>query len=200
MRKARMKIFLDLLAKVPRPINMLDVGGTEKYWQTMGFDESGVTITCANLMTFEPTEPFIRSVQGDATNLAQFGEKEFDIVYSNSVIEHLFTFDNQMKMADEVRRVGKRYFIQTPSRYFPMEPHFLKIYWQFYPVSLRTKMLMSGEVGFHPKQTSTEDALRLIEEHRLMTENEFRKCFPEATIIKEKYKGLTKSYMAHYGF
>jgi len=200
MRKARMKIFLDLLAKVPKPVRMLDIGGTEDFWKKMEFDEPQVEIVCANLFTFEPKLPFIKSVKADATNMPEFGDKEFDVVFSNSVIEHVYTLENQVKMANEIRRVGKRYFVQTPSRYFPMEPHFLRIYWQFYPVALRKKMLMSGDVGFIKQQATEEDALREIEEIRLMTEKEMRECFPEASLVKEKFKGLTKSYMVHFGF
>lgn len=50
--------------------------------------------------------------------MLQFKEKEFDLVFSNSVIEHVGGFQDQMKAANEIRRVGKNYFIQTPNKYF----------------------------------------------------------------------------------
>lgn len=64
-------------------------------------------------------------MKGDATNLSQYSDKSFDIVFSNSVIEHLYTKENQISMAKEVNRVGKNYFIQTPNYWFPIEPHWV---------------------------------------------------------------------------
>ena len=41
-----------------------------------------------------------------------FGEREFDVIFSNSVIEHVGQFADQQRMADEVRRVGEGYWVQ----------------------------------------------------------------------------------------
>ena len=49
----------------------------------------------------------------------------YDIVHSNSVIEHLYNFENQKKMASEIIRVGQKYIVQTPNKYFFLEPHYL---------------------------------------------------------------------------
>lgn len=199
-RMARMQIFKDFLAKVDRPIRILDVGGTEQFWSALEFQEPDVHITCVNLFPFQSTRPDISSVQADATSMPQFEDKSFDVVFSNSVIEHVFTYENQVKMANEIRRIGRRYFVQTPNRYFPMEPHFLRIYWQFIPVPIRVRMLMQGDVGFIKKCETREQALREIQEIRLMTRREFQRCFPEGTLLDEKFKFLTKSFMVHHGF
>ncbi|WP_255695553.1 methyltransferase domain-containing protein [Rhodohalobacter sp. 614A] len=53
-------------------------------------------------------------VQGDALDMHMFEDKSFDVVFSNSVIEHVGSFENQRRFADEVRRVGKAYWVQTP--------------------------------------------------------------------------------------
>ena len=60
-----------------------------------------------------------------------FKDKSFDAVFSNSVIEHVGTFEDQKMMANEVIRVTNFYFIQTPNLYFPIEPHFLVPFFQF---------------------------------------------------------------------
>lgn len=57
--------------------------------------------------------------------MKQFQDNEFDAVFSNSVIEHVGDYEAQRQMANEIMRVGKRYFVQTPNFYFPIEPHIL---------------------------------------------------------------------------
>ncbi len=200
MRLKRLQIFLDLQAKVPKPCRILDVGGEPDYWKKLGFDVPGVNITCANLDARPSDLDFVQSVKGDATSMPEYADKSFDIVYSNSVIEHVFTWENQVKMANEVRRIGQRYFVQTPNRYFPMEPHFLYPFWQFLPEGMRKNMLRKKRVGFVGPFSTDEEALQAIREIRLVTKGEYHKLFPEATILVERWKGLPKSFMAHHGF
>lgn len=200
MRLKRLKIFLDLLETVPKPCRILDVGGEPDYWLKLGFDVPGVHITCANLEPRPSELDFVEAVFGDGTSLPQYEDKSFDIVYSNSVIEHVFTFENQVKMANEIRRIGKRYFVQTPNLYFPIEPHFLFPLWQFLPFGLRKFIIRRRRVGFLGPCATDEAARLTVAEFRLMSKREFRQCFPEATILTERWKGLAKSFMAHHGF
>lgn len=79
----------------------------------------------------------ISSVSGDATDLREYEDKSFNLVFSNSVIEHVGDFTAQRKMAKEMMRVGKHCYLQTPNRYFPLEPHFLFPCFQFLPIRLR---------------------------------------------------------------
>ena len=66
--------------------------------------------------------PGIEAVVGDACSLP-WPDKCFDVVYSNAVIEHVGNFENQKEMAEEIMRVGKRWFVTTPNRWFPFEFH-----------------------------------------------------------------------------
>ncbi|MBC8844888.1 class I SAM-dependent methyltransferase, partial [Escherichia coli] len=75
-----------------------------------------------------------------ATDLSEIDDQQFDIVFSNSVIEHLYTWENQEKMAKEVLRVGKYHFIQTPNYWFPIEPHWVFPFFQFLPKSIRIRL------------------------------------------------------------
>ncbi len=70
-------------------------------------------------------------MQADGTQLP-FGDREFDIAFSNSVIEHVPP-ELQAAFAAEVSRVADRYFVQTPNRYFPIEPHYQLPLFQFLP-------------------------------------------------------------------
>lgn len=62
-------------------------------------------------------------VSGDACCAPQYPDKSFDVVFSNSVIEHVGDDEKQAQFALEVRRIGKSYWVQTPSKYFPIEAH-----------------------------------------------------------------------------
>ena len=85
---------------------------------------------------------------GDARQMPMFQDNEFDMCFSNSVIEHVGSAADQMSMAREVRRVAKGYFIQTPNAYFPLEPHFLIPGWQFASVALRARLLQLRNWGW----------------------------------------------------
>jgi SAM-dependent methyltransferase len=71
---------------------------------------------------FRARYPHIRYVQGDACALP-FEDGEFDVVFSNAVIEHVGGRGRQRKMVLEALRVGRRAFITTPNRLFPLEVH-----------------------------------------------------------------------------
>lgn len=71
-------------------------------------------------------------VQGDGRNLP-YTNNEFDIVFSNSVIEHVGTFEDQKRFAEEIRRVAKSYWVQTPNRHFPVETHLIAPFIHFLP-------------------------------------------------------------------
>jgi ubiquinone/menaquinone biosynthesis C-methylase UbiE len=193
MRQKRFSFFKSFVGKIPRPLRILDVGGTHQYWLQMGFaNEKDVKITLLNLNKIEvPANSIFDSLAGDATNLSEFKENEFDVVFSNSVIEHLYTLENQKKMASEIRRVAKSYFVQTPNYYFPIEPHFLFPYFQFFPLKIRNKIAQWN-------LTPIKSYKNYVDEIRLLTLSEMKELFPEGMVYKEKFLGLNKSFVAYY--
>jgi len=198
-RRKRFALFQSLLAKVERPVHILDIGGTEDYWRMMSLDDDQMFITLLNLQQENVTTSNMNSMAGDARDI-QVLDQSFDIVFSNSVIEHVGTIDDQSKMANEVRRVGKRYFVQTPNRYFPLEPHFLFPLFQFLPVKLRVWMLQKFDLGWFKRETDAVKAREIVESIRLLNKKEFSALFPEATIYEEKIFGLTKSFVVYGGW
>lgn len=197
MRVKRFIYFKELLQKLHKPLTILDIGGTQEYWINMGLDDKNYKITLLNLTEELSTSSNFNSVVGDATNLANYSDKSFDVVFSNSVIEHLFTKENQIRMATEVKRVGKYHFIQTPNYFFPIEPHFLFPGFQFLPKYIRVKLLNKFTLGHVPRKENFNEAVEKIDEIRLMTVKEMKELFPQSTIWKEKFFGLTKSIVAH---
>ena len=127
-------------------------------------NNANVEITLLNVRKVETRNSNFISVKGDASDLSEYKDKEFDIVYSNSVIEHLFTKENQKKMADEVRRVGKNYYVQTPNYYFPIEPHWLFPLYHFFPFGFRVFLTRHISTGHFQERTSIKKAIIRVSE------------------------------------
>lgn len=197
MRFKRFIYFQSFLQKMQRPLTILDIGGTQEYWLNMGLTDPDIQITLLNLSLQETTSPNFYSVAGNATDLRNYADQSFDIVYSNSVIEHLFTKKNQRKMANEVMRVGKYHFVQTPNYYFPLEPHFLFPGFQFLSKSIRSSLIRKFNLGHIPRKQTMKEARLIVDEIRLLTISEMKELFPESFIWKEKFGGLVKSIVAH---
>src|SRR6202035_1769623 len=101
LRKKRFALFKELISSLPRPICILDVGGTEEFWEQMDFIKDDVKIIVYNRSRVEVTHSNIISMAGDARNVVEFQDNEFDIVFSNAVIEHVGSFAHQLQMAEE---------------------------------------------------------------------------------------------------
>jgi hypothetical protein len=157
-------------------------------------------LTLLNLELQSTTLPFARSIVGDARDLSRFADKSFDLVFSNSVIEHLGLFREQMRMAEEVRRVGRRYFVQTPNRWFPLEPHALVPFFQFMPVRLSARLLRKRSIGWMARSPDLTRALIDVESLRLLSRRELQLLFPGAEILQERVFGLTKSFVVTSGW
>jgi hypothetical protein len=188
------------LSHLEVPVHILDVGGTESFWLiNQLFDQNNLEITLLNLEKQLTSLPNITSVLGDARDI-QFSDSSFDVVFSNSVIEHLGEFRDQEKMSKEVQRVGKRYFIQTPNKFFPIEPHFLFPFYQFLPSSIQVRLLQNFDLGWIRKTPHKEDARQLIDGIHLLDRVTFQKLFPTSNIYIEKFLGFTKSFTAYGGW
>ncbi len=129
-----------------------------------------------------PDYPGERFVAADARDLP-FADSEFDIAYSNSLIEHLPPADRP-RAAAEISRVGKRLFVQTPSRHFPLEPHALLPLVHWLPRSMGRRLWKLGVTG------EPFDDIQLLSAH------EMRVLFPDARIERERVGPLTKSLIA----
>jgi SAM-dependent methyltransferase len=124
-----------------------------------------------------------RFLRADARALP-FADGEFEIAFSNSVIEHIVDAADRARYAAEVRRVGRRYFVQTPNRGFPVEPHALLPLVHLLPPSLGRRLWRFG-VSTDPYESA-----------RLLGARELRRLFPDAAIVRERVGPLTKSLVA----
>jgi hypothetical protein len=197
-RRRRMAPFLPLLDQFQEPVRILDIGGTVSFWKNNVPNlQKKCHWTVLNMeKEIAAPVPDVTLVQGDARNLSQFGDKSFDICFSNSVIEHVGTLFDQMAMSREIRRVGRSYFVETPNRYFPIEPHFLVPWWQFGPLWLRSWLLNHMRVGWWYRRPDSLLARAEVEQIRLLNYREMKRLFPEAHIHREKFGPLTKALVA----
>jgi 2-polyprenyl-3-methyl-5-hydroxy-6-metoxy-1,4-benzoquinol methylase len=124
--------------------------------------------------------------QADGTRLP-FADREFPVVFSNSVIEHV-PKELQQAFASEVRRVSERYYVQTPNKWFPIEPHYQLPLVQFLPERLMKALNRHFSFGWREKGR--------WEPIKLLSARELQRLFPDAEIHRERVLGLTKSLMA----
>lgn len=201
MRERRFAFFRSLVDPLPKPIRILDVGGTQDFWEAMEYVAPEIaSITVVNLKAPESRHKNITTMDASACDMPMFSDAEFDVVFSNSVIEHVGDAPNQRAMANEIQRIGKRYYVQTPNRHFPIEPHYLFPFFQFMPVAIKTWLLMNLSIAWGGKIKDREAAIATANSVILLSGSDFASMFPKAEIYREKVLGLTKSYTAFGGW
>jgi SAM-dependent methyltransferase len=189
-RRKRMREFLAWTAVSDRT-TIIDVGGTPFVWRLTHCDPS---VTIVNLKAPWP-------IDGNRVVLASglalpFRDRAFDVCFSNSVIEHVGDAQARADFAREVRRVAKRYWVQTPNRHFPLETHFCCLFLHWLPFPMTRRLIRHLSVwGWltKPSQADVDKALRTL---TLLDEQEMRELFPDAKIIKERFLGIVKSLIA----
>lgn len=208
-RKKRLRVFerffretlLGEAFRSGKRLKLLDVGGTPHFWKCMNFRYlKAVSITTLNLKKYEadPSQHNVHSVVGDATNLKEYADGQFDLVFSNSVIEHVGDFEKQREMARELARVGKHGYLQTPNKYFVVEPHFLVPFFQFLPLQIKAFLVRRFQLGVMPKAKDDKEALEIARSVRLMTKKELSLLFPGVEIRREKIGFMTKSFYLYF--
>lgn len=129
-----------------------------------------------------------------------FADQSFDIVFSNSVIEHVGSRDSQRQFANEVSRVGRRYWVQTPNRWFPVEQHLLTPFVHWLPKTCQKAIVMRLTIWGLMASVSPDRRSFYLEHYlstiRLLDRRELAALFPVARIIRERLLGLTKSLIA----
>jgi hypothetical protein len=136
------------------------------------------------------------SLTGDASDLGDLDDMSYDLVHSNSVIEHVGSWDRMMRMAANVRRLAPRYYVQTPNFWFPLEPHFRAPFFHWLPEQIRYRIYMHRSLGFRGRAPSVDAAMRSIQGACLIDQAQMRALFPDAQIKRERFCLMTKSWMA----
>ena len=138
----------------------------------------------------------IHKLVGNACEL-DIEDNSYDIVFSNSVIEHVGTWENQERFAAEVRRVGGRLWIQTPAWEFFIEPHYITPFVHWVPRRVRKYVVRYLTVWAWASRPSMEEAQARVDEIRLLSYRELKKLFPDCQIVVERFLWVfPKSYVA----
>ena len=189
LRGRRLDLFLRL-ARVTVGDSLLDAGGDLGVaGEFQRLYESFDTVTIANLRTHKngPMPSHVRLVAADGCELP-FKPNAFDWVFSNAVIEHVGSWEKQELFAQEVRRVAKKgYFVATPNRHFPVEPHTLLPFYQYLTPGFQ-RIALRISPGY----------LTEYEEVNLLSARQLGALFPEARILKTGPPGLPNVLVAFY--
>jgi len=178
---------------------LLDIGGYPFNWFKRGGVIGKVDVLNLELAPLEnapPEAPEIRALAGDARRL-EFPDQHYDIVFSNSVIEHVGNLEDQQAFAREASRVGKKLWIQTPAMECPIEPHYLGLFIHWFPAAWQVPLARWTSVRGLTRSASRADLESIARSTRLLSKREFTGLFPDCEIWTERLLWvLPKSYVA----
>jgi len=195
----RRKRFASFLARI-RPQSherILDIGGYMGTWEGHESDVQEIHLLNVHEVS-QPEKPGpFRFAVADGCALP-YAEGSFDIVFSNSVIEHVGDWEKQKAFAAEARRVGGRLWVQTPAQEFWIEPHYLTPFIHWLPIPWQERLARNFTVWGWMSRPSPKQAHDFVHHIRLLRHREVTELFPDCEIIREKtfFGLLTKSYIA----
>jgi hypothetical protein len=180
-------------ASVDSRTHVLDVGGHPDIWSHLA---EPPRLTMVNLLFPVQKIPGIQYVIADGRRLP-FRDAAFELVYSNSVIEHVGEASDQHSFASEIVRVARRgYFVQTPNRWFPVEPHLLTPLIHFLPRNWQRVLIRNFTVWGLVTRPSREKVDAFLHSTRLLSHWQMARLFPYATISSESFLLLRKALIA----
>lgn len=174
-------------------LRVLDLGGSPRFWRTT--PEHPASVTTVNLTPADDDEPWITHVVADACEPLRLGP--FDLVFSNSLIEHVGGHYRRQRLADVISSSAPWFWVQTPYRYFPVEPHFVVPAMQFLPLGARTAIASRWHAG--PQRRSVRSAEDMVQSIELIGIRQLRSYFPGSRIVVERVAGVPKSIVALRG-
>jgi hypothetical protein len=192
-RARRWQNFSSCFPSLPE-MRVLDLGGTPESWRLAPVRPKSVVTV--NLAPLDSESPDITAVRADACDLPKSvtGER-FDLVFSNSLLEHVGGHVQRQRLADSIHALADRHWVQTPYRYFPIEPHWLFPGIQWLPYEARVRVSMRWNRG-HIRTHTREAAQDQVDEIDLVGISQMRRYFPSSVIWYERFAGLVKSLVA----
>jgi hypothetical protein len=183
-------------------VRIIDLGGNRTYWRI--FDEEYLNQRCIHITVVnigdtqvEQTQNLnFSSITADACQLNFLADREFDLVHSNSTIEHVGDWDRVEAFARETRRLATNHFVQTPYYWFPIEPHVLMPAFHWLPEGLRAKMFVHNLVPRAGASPDLGHGMRQVLSARLLDKSQMKYLFPSSRVFFEWFGPFPKSMVA----
>ncbi len=198
-RKRRGELVLRMFPELAS-MRVLDLGGSVHFWFESGLIDHVQQVVIYNISRSEvdiaqQSSPKIVFKLYDGLHLPE-ADKSFDLVLSNSVLEHIPP-EHRDAVAREMVRVGKRGFVQTPALEFPIEPHFVFPFIHWLPRALgRYLVRVSPWALLSRHSAKVQDAY--FDEVRLLSRRDVGNLFPQKTITAERFVALPKAWLVSW--
>lgn len=152
-RRERIRILLHEFADIDG-MEVLDLGGEPGFWQAI--EPKPRRVTFVNLHPIDSNFDFPSGhIVGDACDSCLLEGHRFDLVFCNSLIEHVGGHERRRRLAINIERLGAHHFVQTPYRYFPIELHWRFPGFQFLPIHTRAALALKWDAGGFTSRDST---------------------------------------------
>lgn len=205
--RRRSGLFRQFIAPLPRPLRILDLGGSHEMWRRWGVGaRDGLEIVLLNNHGSDVSHardaryaPFVTEHIGDVRALAAVDLQRYDLVFSNSMFEHLYTREMQQRVARVVIDSGRPYFIQVPNRRCLVDPHFphpLAPFFAVWPRALQARALSVHGLGSGAPAGSIGAARQRLSHYVPIDRRALQALFPQARIVTEWSLGLPMSLVA----
>ena len=206
-REKRLERFNAFVKGVSGQIRLIDLGGTVKFWEDWGLaKQPRLDVTIVNDHHIDKDHehdalslPNIHRLQADVLTLSATDLAKYDVIFSNSLIEHLPGPEAQRQLAQAIIDSGRPYFMQTPNKRSPVDPHFPRPYVPFfaaYPRPLQARLLSWSALGSGSAAPSYAAALERLSNYYPLTTRGVRQLFPQARIVMERPLGVPMSIIA----
>lgn len=195
-RRSRRWTWLQATFPKIESMSVIDLGGTVDSWLRAPTRPASVHVVNLRPSLSAGVPDWIREDQADACSLpGHISGGRYDLVFSNSVLEHVGGHVQRLRFADAVHRLADRHWVQTPYRYFPVEPHWLFPGFQFLPLAVRAEVARRWPLA-KVRSSSREEGLRGAMSVELLSRAEMAVYFPDSALRFERMMGLVKSMIA----
>jgi hypothetical protein len=196
-RQWRWEIFQDAFPQISE-LRVLDLGGTVHTWASAPVRPKSVLVVNLAADRWHGQLDTVTTRIGDACHLpADLTRDSFDLVFCNSVLEHVGGYHQRQALAETARSMAPLHWVQTPYRYFPVEPHWIFPMFQFLPLASRASLARQWKVGHRRAPTGDSAAgVELALGVELISVTEMRHLFPDSEVLYERFGGLIKSLIA----
>jgi len=201
--------FIRFIDQIPRPVRIVDLGGAAEMWRRWGVtDAHQLRVTLINNHQIDTSHlnealpgRFVDERRQDVLDLTEADLAEFDVVFSNSMLEHLSSRAEQTRLASVIAGSGRPFFIQVPNKNCIVDPHYPHPFAPFFavlPKAVQARMLTLHALGSGTRAANMQDALRRVQFYTPIGRRDLARLFPGSTIDTERLMGLPLSLIARF--